>query len=73
MYSARPNTGNWVHSAACRDKDPELFFLVGTTGPALTQIVEAKAVCARCPVMEVLSRVGAEARHGWRLGWSDGR
>lgn len=50
MYSARPNTDNWVHSAACRDEDSELFFPVGTTGPALVQVAEAKAVCVRCPV-----------------------
>ncbi|WP_075743815.1 WhiB family transcriptional regulator [Actinoalloteichus sp. GBA129-24] len=34
----------------CRDEDPELFFPVGSTGPALDQIDEAKAVCRRCPV-----------------------
>ena len=41
---------DWRHRAACRDEDPELFFPVGTSGPALLQIQEAKAVCARCPV-----------------------
>ncbi|QEU76464.1 WhiB family transcriptional regulator [Streptomyces nitrosporeus] len=35
----------------CRE-DPDLFFPVGTTGPALAQAEEAKAVCRRCPVME---------------------
>jgi WhiB family redox-sensing transcriptional regulator len=29
---------------------PELFFPVGTTGPALLQLAEAKRVCAGCPV-----------------------
>jgi WhiB family redox-sensing transcriptional regulator len=43
---------DWRHDAACREEDPELFFPVGTTGPALLQIEEAKAVCRRCPVME---------------------
>ncbi len=42
---------DWRHSAICRDEDPELFFPVGTSGPALLQIAEAKAVCRRCPVM----------------------
>lgn len=37
--------------AACRDEDPELFFPVGTAGPALTQEAAAKAVCRRCPEM----------------------
>ncbi|MFB9458375.1 WhiB family transcriptional regulator [Streptomyces antimycoticus] len=39
--------------AACRDEEePDLFFPVGNTGPALLQAEEAKAVCRRCPVME---------------------
>lgn len=42
---------DWRHRAACRDEDPELFFPVGNSGPALAQIAEAKAVCARCPVV----------------------
>ena len=41
---------DWRHEAACRDEDPELFFPVGNTGPALQQIEEAKVVCARCTV-----------------------
>ncbi len=41
---------DWRHRASCRDEDPELFFPVGTSGPALLQIAEAKTVCRRCPV-----------------------
>jgi len=41
---------DWRHRAACRDEDPELFFPVGNSGPALVQIAEAKTVCNRCPV-----------------------
>jgi WhiB family redox-sensing transcriptional regulator len=41
---------DWRHEAACRDEDPELFFPIGTTGPALHQIDDAKAVCRRCDV-----------------------
>lgn len=40
----------WVHRARCKDEDPELFFPVGTTGPAALQIAAAKAVCMRCEV-----------------------
>lgn len=40
----------WRGKAACRKEDPELFYPVGATGPALVQVREAKAVCARCPV-----------------------
>ena len=43
---------DWRHQAACRDEDPELFFPIGNTGPALMQIEQAKAVCRRCPVVE---------------------
>ena len=39
---------DWRHRAACRDEDPELFFPIGNTGPALLQIEEARAVCRRC-------------------------
>lgn len=41
---------DWRHRAACRDVDPELFFPIGTDGPAVAQVAEAKAVCRRCPV-----------------------
>ena len=38
----------WRRTAACRDTDPDLFFPVGTTGPAIEQIESAKAVCRQC-------------------------
>lgn len=41
---------SWRVGAACADVDPELFFPVGVTGPAVDQIAEAKAVCAGCSV-----------------------
>ncbi|HEX4902446.1 MAG TPA: WhiB family transcriptional regulator [Acidimicrobiales bacterium] len=40
----------WRQFAECRDTDPDLFFPVGTTGPALEQIANAKAVCRTCEV-----------------------
>ena len=40
---------DWRHNAACRDKDPETFFPIDTSGPALLQIAEAKTICRRCP------------------------
>jgi WhiB family transcriptional regulator, redox-sensing transcriptional regulator len=42
---------DWRFRAACRAEEPELFFPVGTSGPALVQTALAKAVCRRCPVM----------------------
>ena len=43
---------DWRHSALCRDEDPELFFPIGTTGPAAVQVEQAKVVCRRCTVVE---------------------
>jgi WhiB family transcriptional regulator, redox-sensing transcriptional regulator len=43
---------DWRHHALCRDEDPELFFPIGTTGPAAAQVDEAKAVCRSCSVVE---------------------
>lgn len=43
---------SWRHDAACRDTSPELFFPIGTTGQAVEQIAEAKAVCMSCPSQE---------------------
>ena len=40
----------WRDEAACRDADPDLFFPIGPTGPALRQADEAKRICRTCPV-----------------------
>jgi WhiB family redox-sensing transcriptional regulator len=40
-----------LHKLPCRTVDPETFFPVGTTGPAILQAEEAKALCARCPII----------------------
>jgi WhiB family redox-sensing transcriptional regulator len=42
---------DWRDVASCRDTDPDLFFPVGTTGPAIEQIENAKAVCRECPAL----------------------
>ena len=47
---------DWRHRAACHDLDPELFFPIGLSEPALRQITVAKTVCARCPVRAVCLR-----------------
>ncbi len=51
---------DWRELSACRDSDPELFFPVGTTGPAVEQIVRAKAICAVCSVQEECLRYALE-------------
>jgi WhiB family redox-sensing transcriptional regulator len=48
--------GGWRGHAACRGADPELFFPIGSAGPALKQIAAAKAICARCPVRKACLR-----------------
>lgn len=50
MNPAEPN--GWRDRAACLDMDPETFFPVGSTGPALAQAEQAKAICAGCEVRE---------------------
>ena len=43
---------DWRELSACRDSEPNLFFPIGTTGPAVDQIDRAKAICAQCAVQE---------------------
>ncbi|MFJ5263114.1 WhiB family transcriptional regulator [Streptomyces sp. NPDC088387] len=43
---------NWREHAECRLHDPDLFFPIGTSGPALMQAEQAKAICRDCPVRE---------------------
>ncbi|MFE5538735.1 WhiB family transcriptional regulator [Streptomyces sp. NPDC056492] len=56
---------DWRHRAACREEDPDLFFPIGTSGPALLQIEEAKAVCHRCPVLERCLEWALEGGMDW--------
>ena len=52
----------WRDRAPCLGVDPELFFPIGNTGPALFQIEEAKAVCRRCEVVEPCLSWAVESR-----------
>lgn len=49
---------DWRFQARCAEPqyDSELWFPIGTTGPAELQIEEAKAVCRRCDVVETCLR-----------------
>jgi Transcription factor WhiB len=52
----------WRDDAACRDADPDLFFPIGTTGPALVQIGEAKRICRGLPGASLVPGLGAGER-----------
>ena len=52
---------DWRDKAACLTVDPELFFPVGNTGPAVDQIEKAKSVCARCTVTEICLQYALES------------
>jgi len=46
----------WRNQATCLGEDPELFFPIGSTGPALLQMEAARVVCRRCEVTEICLR-----------------
>src|SRR5699024_12121480 len=50
-----------IYRAECLNHDPELFFPIGNTGPAITQIQEAKAVCQKCDVMTACLKFALES------------
>jgi WhiB family redox-sensing transcriptional regulator len=46
------NRAGWRSGAACSTADPDLFFPVSSSGPALRQVAQAKAICARCHIQQ---------------------
>jgi WhiB family redox-sensing transcriptional regulator len=66
---------DWRDQALCRSgvHEPDLWFPTGSTGTALLQIEEAKAVCWRCPVTELCLQYATETRqeHGVWGGLSE--
>jgi WhiB family transcriptional regulator, redox-sensing transcriptional regulator len=43
---------DWRSRGACVTADPDLFFPLSSSGPALEQQAQAKAVCAGCGVRQ---------------------
>jgi len=61
---------DWRNDAACLNADPELFFPIGTGGPSAEQIIRARRICSRCPViMECLENA---IRHTGQFGIAGG-
>ena len=50
--SANTDASDWRFLGRCLDEDPDLFFPVGSTGPAVGQTLEAKGVCRQCEVRQ---------------------
>jgi WhiB family transcriptional regulator, redox-sensing transcriptional regulator len=47
-----PREMAWIEQGRCIGEDPELFFPVGSSGPAVAQAERAIAVCFRCSVRD---------------------
>jgi WhiB family transcriptional regulator, redox-sensing transcriptional regulator len=50
MTTTADSLAEWWTLAACQSADPDLFFPISGSGPAVGQVTRAKAVCAACPV-----------------------
>lgn len=51
---------DWRELAACRDTDADMFFPIGSTGPAVAQIDKAVAICGGCSVREACLQYALE-------------
>jgi WhiB family transcriptional regulator, redox-sensing transcriptional regulator len=50
MTATAEDLTGWWPRAACTSADPDLFFPISRSGPAVAQVHRAKAVCAACQV-----------------------
>jgi WhiB family redox-sensing transcriptional regulator len=66
MTAAPAVPADWTTRGACRDAGPDLFFPIGSLGPAQRQIAQAKAVCTACPVRTACLRYALDS--GQRAG-----
>lgn len=53
---------DWRDLSACRDSDPEIFFPIGSTGPAVDHIDKAVAICGACSVKEECLQYALETK-----------
>jgi len=59
--TAIDNRAGWWSDAACLTADPDLFFPISWSGPALRQVAQAKAICARCHARQTCLGYALEA------------
>ena len=55
------NRAGWWSRAACATADPDLFFPISHSGPAVRQVMRAKAICARCEIQQECLRYALDA------------
>lgn len=67
VFPAVGDSPGWMSRGACRAEDPELFFPIATTGPALAQARMAKAICGRCPVQPDCLSYALVTRQGYGI------
>lgn len=51
----------WRNAAACLEDNPELFFPIGNSHPALLQVERARAVCSLCEVVDTCLKWAIES------------
>jgi WhiB family redox-sensing transcriptional regulator len=61
-----PLPTGWLGDAACRDTDPEAFFLAVKMGssPYMTALTLARRICALCPVIVECDDAATRERDG---------
>ncbi|MFF5778189.1 WhiB family transcriptional regulator [Streptomyces virginiae] len=67
------NRNAWQLQGLCRQEDPELFDTRGRSGSRLlARAATAKAICARCPVVEACLSWALSMEGNDTLGWRHG-
>jgi WhiB family transcriptional regulator, redox-sensing transcriptional regulator len=59
--TAPESRAEWWSHAACSTSDPDLFFPIASAGPALRQVTQAKAICARCQIQQACLNYALDA------------
>ncbi len=58
----------WQREGACREVDPDLFFVEGVRGLKRTHLVtQAKTICAACPVIAICREYGVKTQEPYGI------